>query len=117
MKRRNAIVVKKMILKDNDCGVRKSNKAKEYKLLDKMAHMSPKTYKKLNLLAKSLRDDSIKQYMVSNFQFTNEDYRKVKKLTLELSSKLIRNCKSGKLKLDVDPQRFLNGAPPAACNL
>jgi hypothetical protein len=39
-----AVQIKKMLLKDNDCGVAKQNIAKQVGLADRIARLDPKTY-------------------------------------------------------------------------
>ncbi len=72
-----AVLVKELLLKDNDCGVAKENRVKAAKLLEGVAHLDPKTCKNLLKLEKSLELNDTKALLKSGMLFTESDFRKV----------------------------------------
>lgn len=109
-----AVLVKEMMLKDNDCGVTKENKIKKAKLLDQISHIDPKTYKRL--LKMEAAGDANKEYFMGNLMFTESDYRTVMGNLREAVSLLKSACESGKLKLDLNMEDHFSGEAPAAAN-
>src|SRR5207247_7751824 len=50
-----AVLINRMIMKDNDAGLVSGNSAKTYHLLEKISHMDPRTYNRLLDLQKELQ--------------------------------------------------------------
>ena len=109
---------KSMILKDNDCGVSKENKVKKAGLLNEIAHMNPKTYKKLIQLQKEIasqavlpsgqtQEKTVAQFFTRNLMFTGYDYKEFVANVNDAVKILKTNCQSGKLKLDLDIETYL----------
>ncbi len=109
---------KSMILKDNDCGVSKENKVKKAGLLNEVAHMNPKTYKKLMQLQKEIssqavlengqtQEKTVAQFFTRNLMFTGYDYKEFVANVADAARILKTNCQSGKLKLDLDIETYL----------
>lgn len=99
------LTIKSMILKDNDCGVTKSNVVKTAHLLEQVAHMSPKTYKKLLKFERSIEDN--KSFFTSNLMFTPADFKSVVTNLKDAVRILKARCQSGQLKLDLDVEKYL----------
>lgn len=104
-KRMQAFKIKSMVLKDNDCGVTKSNVVKAAGLLKEVRHMDPKTYKKL--LQFHATAAANKNFFVQNLMFTSADYNEMLANLNDAVSILKTNCKSGLLKLDLDVDYYL----------
>lgn len=107
------LAIKSMILKDNDCGVSKTNVVKAAGLLKLVAHMNPKTYKKLIQFQRSIGANAA--FFTKNLMFTATDYRELVANVNDAVQILSSNCASGKLKLDLDLETYLTtGAVKAA---
>ncbi len=102
--------IKEMILKDNDCGITRENRAKKAGLLDGIRHMDPKTYTRFQEFAASAATDSNKDFMTRELLMTSDDYAVVMKNAKEIAALLKSRCESGKLKLDLDKDLYFSGA-------
>jgi len=103
-----AVSAKEMVLKDNDCGVAKENRIKAAGLLDRVAHMSPDTYRRLLQLEQA--GDANRDFFQRTLLFTDSDYRQVMGNLREVATKLKSACESGRLKLDLDIDLHFSGA-------
>lgn len=116
-----AVLIKKMILKDNDCGVIKSNMMIAKGVLNKVKHLSLSTYNKLLTFHDFINTIEGENYIKENWLFSDKDFYKVKTNTNKLMSTLYDKCKQGALHLDLDLQPFLNAQEPidsrALCKL
>jgi hypothetical protein len=104
---RNAILVKRMMLKDNDCGVSGSreNRVKKYRLLEGVNHMNPETYKRLLALSREVSNASTTTFFREETMMTAGDYNTFRTNVAEAVEILQGACRRGKLQLDLD----LNG--------
>jgi hypothetical protein len=102
--RLGAVEIKKMLLKDNDCGVAKTNVAKQVGLADRIAHIDPQTYLLLLQLDAVADRAETKDFFARETLFTADDYANVRKNLNELATKLHQACLQGRLKLDLDLQ-------------
>jgi hypothetical protein len=73
-----AVLINRMIMKDNDAGLISGNSAKTYHLLDKISHMDPKTYNRLVDLQKELQKPEVAQWYQTELLFTPADFNTVK---------------------------------------
>ncbi len=106
-----AVQVKKLLLKDNDCGVAKDNIAKQTGLADRIAHIDPQTYR-LILQFDSIADSAeTKQFFVRELVFTASDYENIRRNLKDLATKLKQACLQGRLKLDLDLQAHFSSQP------
>lgn len=110
----SSIPVPRMILKDNDCGIRKgkSNVFKHHGTLSQITHMSPDTYKRFMWLSKNW--SSIQRFLklettMATSNFWGENTSIVEQNLKHAKSILYNNCKSGKLILDLDVSAHLDG--------
>jgi hypothetical protein len=114
-----AVPVKKMLLKDNDCGgPQKTNFVKNLGLADKMRHMSPHTYAHLRWLAANFGPNmDIPKFFANEVLFSQVDLDMLRKNLGDLSTKLHDACKAGHLLLDLDLDDHLAGKShdPASC--
>ena len=69
-----AVLVDRMIMKDNDAGLISGNSVKTYHLLEKVSHMDPKTYDRLLDLQKELQKLEVGQWFQTDLLFTPADF-------------------------------------------
>jgi len=69
-----AVLVDRMIMKDNDAGLISGNSAKTYHLLEKISHMDAKTYDHLLDLQKELQRPEVAQWFQTDLLFTPGDF-------------------------------------------
>ena len=74
----DAVVVNRMIMKDNDAGLISGNSAKTYHLLEKISHMDSKTYNRLLDLQKELQKQEVAQWFQTELLFSPADFKTVK---------------------------------------
>ncbi len=103
--RSEAFEIKSMVLKDNDCGVTKTNVVKAAGLLKEIRHMDPKTYKKLLQFQASVLAN--KTFFTRNLMFTATDFNELVANINDAVSILQKNCNAGLLKLDLDVDHYL----------
>jgi hypothetical protein len=73
-----AVLINRMIMKDNDAGLISGNSAKSYHLLDKVSHMDPKTFNRLLALHEELQKPEVAQWYQTELLFTQADFNTVK---------------------------------------
>jgi len=73
-----AILINRLIMKDNDAGLISGNSAKTYHLLEKVSHMDPKTYNRLLDLQKELQKPEVAQWYQTDLLFTPTDFKTIK---------------------------------------
>jgi hypothetical protein len=73
-----AVLINRMIMKDNDAGLISGNLAKTNHLLEKISHMDSKTYDRLLDLQKELQKPDVAQWYQSELLFTSADFNTMK---------------------------------------
>ena len=73
-----AVLVDRMIMKDNDAGLVSGNSAKTYHLLEKISHLDTKTYNRVLDLQKELLKPEVAQWFQTELLFTPADFKTVK---------------------------------------
>jgi len=73
-----AVLINRMIMKDNDAGLISGNSARSSHLLDKISHMDPKTYNRLLDLQKELQKPEVAQWYQTELLFTPTDFKTMK---------------------------------------
>jgi hypothetical protein len=73
-----AVLINRMILKDNDAGLISGNSAKSYHLLEKISHMDPKTYNGLLDLQTELQKPEVAQWYQTELLFKATDFNTMK---------------------------------------
>lgn len=105
MQKLGAVKVDEMLLKDNDCGVAKSNVLKTADALKGLRHIAPKTYRKTLEFAETLKKPEVQKYYKDELFFTEADLNGpngiVKNAALAAKT-LKENCEKGLLKQDLD---------------
>lgn len=109
----NLVLVRKMLLKDNDCGVVKTNVAARAGMLGQLRHMSPKTYKALRWFNGQFgRGSEAAKFFSREALFTQKDIDMLRANLAAAESTLHAACTSGKLKLDLRMEDQLTGKAP-----
>ena len=73
-----AVLINRMILKDNDAGLISGNSAKTNHVLEKISHMDSKTYDRLLDLQKELQKPEVAPWYQTELLFTSADFNTVK---------------------------------------
>ena len=107
---KTAALVKEMVLKDNDCGVAKSNNMRTHGALEKMRHVSYDTYKKLTELSRNILTQETKEFFLKEMLFTDKDYENTAFMARKIVSTLKQKCLAGQLKFDLDIEEYVPGA-------
>ncbi len=111
---KNAVMIKELIMKDNDCGVRARfyrNRMKEVKALDGIRHMSGKTYTAFLKLAQSLKNPDMIAYLKNETLMSDADLKLIIQNVSEVETTLRSKCRSGILKLDLDLETYFSSSP------
>jgi len=74
----DAVLINRMIMKDNDAGLISGNSEKSYHLLDKVSHMDPKTFNRLLDFQEELQKPEVAQWYQTELLFTQADFNTVK---------------------------------------
>lgn len=107
------VLVKEMILKDNDCGISKDNEMKNIGALQLMRHMNPKFYFQLQKLAAFVATNEGENYfknelrIPSNYFLGTANVSSVKGNIIEAAQILKANCQKGLLALDLKLEELL----------
>lgn len=110
MAAKKAVLVKEMYLKDNDCGVAKENMMRAHSAIEKVRHMSYKTYSRFMGLSKVMHLPATRDYLMREYLFEEKDYDRVLANSNKAREVLYKNCKAGLLKFDVDLEDYVEGA-------
>ena len=94
-----AVLINRMILKDNDAGLISGNSAKSYHLLEKISHINPKTYNRLLGLQEELQKPEVAQWYQTELLFTATDLNTVKN-NVDQAIGILSNRKGKGLFLD-----------------
>lgn len=116
------LLVQEMILKDNDCGVDttgRTNMMRQNDGLERVRHMSARTYKKFIELYKTAQAPEFKTWLMKELQFTAGDAGNPSDTTgrsfyanlNKAYSILHTNCKSGVLKMDLNVDDLITNNP------
>lgn len=107
------LMLKKMMMKDNDCGVAKENHIKNGKLLELVRHFNPETFEKLLNLYKLINTVQGQEYFKLETGMTAADVGTFKINVGYAVNVLAKTCQEGKLSLDLDlDSAFTNQAAP-----
>jgi hypothetical protein len=96
-----AVLVNRMIMKDNDAGLVSGNLAKSNHLLEKIAHMDPGTYRRLLDLQKELARPEVAQWYATELLFTPADFKTMKD-NVDQAVSILSSRKDKSLFLDAD---------------
>ena len=105
-----AVRLRQSAINDNDAGVKRgyANFAMKTGMLDGLRHYNPHLYKRLARLADDLRSEGeIYQWFVDSSGLSSKEIKAMRERTLKAFTLLQSDCKSGSLKLDLEPNEFL----------
>lgn len=116
---KQAVLIKDMLLKDNDCGVSKSNMMRLVGALEKVRHMSYQTYRRFLSFEQSLATAGAKDYFMTELLFSPTDYNGLIKNATWAKQILVKKCQTGEMNFDVDIETYAPGAtqPTISCLL
>jgi len=114
-----AILVKRMVAKDNDCTFVNGNTNAKRGYVANLRHMHPATYAGVQRLAKAWAvDSSIKDFLAIEAGMTAKHITTFGTNLTSVAQTLRSNCDSGLLKLDLDPEaHFLGAESKKGCDL
>ncbi len=107
-----AVQIKKMMLKDNDCGVSKQNVAKQVGLITRVAHMDPQTYVAVMRLNAKADSPETKKFFTNELLFTATDYAGFRDNLKQLATTFHDACAQGRLALDLDLDAHFSNKQP-----
>lgn len=106
MKSKGAKLVKRLLLKDNDCGINFRNRTLDDDALKKIRHFSKETFDKLTTLNQKMSDPSFINFLKGNLKFSDSDVTKVASNTSTVYELIKKGVDSGKVLLDLNPEEF-----------
>jgi len=106
-----AVQVKTLLLKDNDCGVSKTNVARQADLIDRVSHIDPDTYRRLQRFDANADSAQTRDFFLQELVFTSADYASVRNNLKAVATRLHQGCAQGRVKLDLDLQAHFSGQP------
>lgn len=113
---KGGVLVKEILMKDNDCGVdvaKRTNMMRKISAIEGVRHMSARTYKKFMDLYKVAKTPEFLNWMKSELYFKDADLQDPKRgflANLERAHTVLKtNCKSGVLKLDANINDLIPG--------
>lgn len=109
------VLLQRTQLNDNDAGGlrRYANFTKKSQMVENLRHMSADTYRKLLALDADLRSRGpIYQWLTSNegLPLGSSDVRQIVKNTQLARDILVRSCKAGQLRFDLEPDQLMTGS-------
>lgn len=105
----DAVLVNRMIMKDNDAGLISGNSAKTNHLLEKISHMDSKTYDRLLDLQKELQKPEVAQWYQTELLFTSTDFNTVKN-NVDQAVAILSGRKGNGLFLDANVNAAIGAA-------
>jgi hypothetical protein len=120
------VLIQEFLMKDNDCGVKKTNIQMNAKTIEKVRHISPSSYFRLVKLRTAVKDEQalpvskrvVENYFKTELLFTDSDMKSFYSNLDKVTSSLQKNCKAGLLKLDADVHiQLQRKEAPTSCEL
>ena len=105
----DAVLVNRMIMKDNDAGLISGNSAKTNHLLEKISHMDSKTYDRLLDLQKELQKPEVAQWYQTELLFTSADFNTMKN-NVDQAVAILSGRKDNGLFLDANVSAAIGAA-------
>lgn len=114
-----AMLVKRMVAKDNDCTFVNGNTNAKLGYAAALRHIHPVTYAGVQRLAKGwTADSSVKNFLSVEMGMTAKHLTTFGNNLTSVAHALRTNCESGALKLDLDPElHFLGAEAKKGCDL
>lgn len=111
------VELKKMMMKDNDCGVAKENHLKNAKLIEGLKHFNPETFAKLLKLNKIINTDAGAAYFKRETAMNSTDVATFKANVAYAVNALTKTCQAGQLTLDLDLDSAFAGQAVPDCRV
>ncbi|MEO5668876.1 MAG: hypothetical protein ABIR96_12520 [Bdellovibrionota bacterium] len=109
-----ALLIRRVVSKDNDCTFINGNVNAKLGYTARLRHINPKTYAGVQKLARAFTADSqIKDFMLTDLNMAQRYIDIFAKNLSSVSDTLRENCRSGALKLDLNPEANFLGAESA----
>ena len=107
----NPMLVKRLVASDNDCTMMNGNMNARKGYVASLRHLHPKSYQGVMRLAKSWRTgDELSEFLSTDLGMDPRYIKKFGSALLDVADTLKKNCVSGKLKLDLDPNQYFIGS-------
>ncbi|XGC81862.1 hypothetical protein ACES2L_05120 [Bdellovibrio bacteriovorus] len=108
---KQAALVKQMVLKDNDCGVTKTNMMRKLQVLQRVNHFSYRTYRKFLAFEQTLQTAEAKEYFKTELLFGDKSFQSLLNNAKEARQILKGKCERKELRFDLDLERYVPNAP------
>lgn len=111
---KGAMLVKQMVLKDNDCGVnaaRYGNKMNKVHALAGIRRMSGRTYTALMKLNQQIHTPEMGEYLKNETLMNDHDLKVIRSNVSAAAADLSAKCRNGILKLDLDLESYFAQNP------
>lgn len=106
MKTKGAVILKRLLLKDNDCGVAFRNRTIDDKALNKIKHFSKESFINLEKLSNLFSNADFTTWLKTGLQFKDKDINLVRNNTNHVLALIKNGVDSGKVFLDLNPEEF-----------
>jgi hypothetical protein len=109
----DALTITRMVIEDNDCGLRKGMRSvRGYdNLIAPIRHLAPSTYKGLQDLAKNI--DSQHDVFTQAMAMSNNEFARLVENVKFVATEFADKCTAGKLLLDLDVDAYVKGEIPS----
>lgn len=109
----NALPIVRMVIEDNDCGLRKGmRRARGYDdMIAGIHHLDPSTYQGLQNLAKTI--DSQKDVFTQGMAMSNNEFARLSENVKFVAGDFAAKCQAGTLTLDLDVENYIKGETPS----
>ncbi len=108
-----ALTVGRMVIEDNDCGLRTGQRAKYEPLLRPIRHLAPATYR--GLLALDSGIEGARDTFTNGMAITGREFDRLAANVHFVTSIFKEKCDQGRLALDLDVAGYVAGSPPPSC--
>lgn len=119
MSGRTAVLLKEMLLKDNDCGIEKDNMMRKNSVLERVRHMSHLTYSLFMAFQRTLDNSAAREYFTKELLLSARQYESLKDNAAKARDILKARCRAGQLRFDVDLVDYVSGGaiPQRSCEM
>lgn len=109
----DALTVARMVIEDNDCGLRKGMRsARGYDaFIAGIKHLAPSTYKGLQNLAATIDDQ--RDVFTQGMAMSNNEFARLAENVKFVAQNFADKCNAGSLKLDLDVEAYISGNVPS----
>ncbi|MBC7370226.1 MAG: hypothetical protein H7326_01595 [Bdellovibrionaceae bacterium] len=108
---KNAVQIKRMMLKDNDCGVNRGNSALKAGLINGVSHVNSATYARLLKMEKQLQTEEGKNFFLKETMMNSGDFHLFEENVEVVARTLQKACRDGRLHMDLDLTAHFTNAP------